>query len=368
MRKENVVHMKFKKLLLPAILLCVLLIYGCADRNCDTGANLGSNSDSNSNQSGTPPDKTEQTGGGEDESDEVKEIKAYMLVIDGQNVAYLEKAEELEALKAALISEKNESLAGKDLEVVEVTINSTLTLEEVTVKAEEISDISEVMERFYDAGGKISFSVTVNETETQYISFETVYQNSSAYTEGTKVTKTEGVRGEKQLRYEVTYTDGEESARNLVSEKTVKKPQNKVVLVGTKKSTASTGSYAWPLSSVYITSPYGGRYINSVYSNHYGLDLRAAVGTAVYAADGGKVIYAGTNGNYGKLVKIQHDNGDVTYYAHLSKIEVSVGDRVYKGQRIAKSGATGRVTGPHLHFEIRKNGKAVDPAKYLPKK
>lgn len=356
--------MKLKRLFIPIMLLFILFAYGCADKKDDTGLNTDTNQ-----PSGTPSDVTEQeTPDDSDTDNEQSEVKAYMLVIDGQNVACLEKEEELEKLKAALIAEKSEALTSGNIEVVEVRLNNTMLLEEVLVRAEDISSAEEVMERFYDAGGKISFSVTVSETETKYISFETVYQNSSSYYEGTKVTKTEGVRGEKQLSYEVTYIDGEESTRNLISEKTIKKPQNKVVLVGTKKSTASTGSYAWPLSSVYITSPFGGRYINSVYSNHYGLDLRAAVGTTVYAADGGKVIYAGTNGNYGKLVKIQHDNGDVTYYAHLSKIEVSVGDRVYKGQEIAKSGATGRVTGPHLHFEIRKNGKAVDPAKYLPKK
>ncbi len=342
--------MKLKRIILPLMLFAVFLAYGCTDKNADDGAtdsDVGVNSDV-----------------GESEHDEVK---AYMLVIDGKNVAYLEDEEELEELKDALISEKNASLADKQIEVVKVSLNNSMSLEEAVVDPDEISDISEVIEKYYDGGGQISFSVTVNETETQYISFETVYQNSSAYTEGTQVTKTEGVQGEKQLEYEVTYTDGEEVSRTLVSERTIKEAQNKVVLVGTKKSTASTGSYAWPLSYVYITSSYGGRYINSVYSYHYGLDLRAATGTTVYAADGGKVIFAGTNGNYGKLVKIQHDNGDVTYYAHLSKIEVSVGDRVYKGQSIAKSGATGRVTGPHLHFEIRKNGKAVDPIKYLPK-
>ena len=138
------------------------------------------------------------------------------------------------------------------------------------------------------------------------------------------------------------------------------------ILLGTKKSTASTGKYAWPLKSVAITSSYGSRYLNGAYDYHLGVDLRASSGTSVYAADGGKVTSAGYMGSYGYLVKIQHDNGDYTYYAHLSNISVSVGNRVYKGQLIAKSGATGNVTGPHLHFEIRKNGSTVNPVNYLP--
>ena len=141
---------------------------------------------------------------------------------------------------------------------------------------------------------------------------------------------------------------------------------NEVILVGTKKSTASTGSYAWPLNSVYITSSYGGRTLNGYYDFHLGVDLRASSGTWVYASDGGEVVFAGYNGSYGYLIKIKHDNGDYTYYAHLSKIAVSSGTRVYKGQYIALSGATGNVTGAHLHFEIRKNGSTVNPVSYLP--
>ena len=174
-------------------------------------------------------------------------------------------------------------------------------------------------------------------------------------------------KGEKRLTYSVEYTGSTETSRVLSEEKTVKAATDRVILVGTKKSTASTGSYAWPTKSVYITSYYGWRTVFGKREYHYGIDLRAAVGTAIYAADGGKVIFAGTASGYGKLIKIQHDNGDLTYYAHLNSFSVKAGDRVYKGQLIAKSGKTGRVTGPHLHFEIRKNGVRVNPVTYLPK-
>ena len=84
------------------------------------------------------------------------------------------------------------------------------------------------------------------------------------------------------------------------------------------------------------------------------------------AADGGTVIFAGYNsGGYGNLVKIDHGNGYVTCYAHNNSLCVSVGDKVYKGQVIAKMGSTGRSTGTHCHFEIQKNGTAVNPMNYL---
>ncbi len=116
-----------------------------------------------------------------------------------------------------------------------------------------------------------------------------------------------------------------------------------------------------------ITSPFGKRYdpLNGDVRHHSGLDLRAKYGDSVYAAAGGRVIFTGISGGYGNLIQIAHGNGFITLYGHLSKILIQQGQKVRRGQLIGKVGATGRVTGPHLHFEIRKNGKAVDPLPYI---
>ena len=293
-------------------------------------------------------------------------VNAYIIKIDGKEVGYLDGVEEMKRLEALLAEEKTNELKAADTEVVKVTVNSRLEGEGAVIDASKVMSAEQLAQSYHESGGRISFSVTVSETETKYISFETVYNNSSAYYEGTKVVKTKGAIGERELVHHVTYVDGTETQRETVSDTVTKKAVNEVVLVGTKKSTASTGSYTWPLKSVYITSSYGSRYLNGSYNFHLGVDLRATSGTSVYAADGGKVIHSGWLSSYGYLIKIQHDNGDQTYYAHLSKLNVSVGSRVYKGQVIAKSGATGNVTGAHLHFEIRKNGSTVNPVSYLP--
>ena len=98
---------------------------------------------------------------------------------------------------------------------------------------------------------------------------------------------------------------------------------------------------------------------------HTGLDISASLGTPIKAADGGKVVFVGRKGAYGNMVEIDHGNGYKTRYAHCSKMLVKVGDKVYKGQHIANVGNTGRSTGPHLHFEVLKNGKSQNPSKYL---
>ena len=317
-----------------------------------------------------PPDKAEEGGAvtapitpEENGSDTYKD--GYLLTVDGYGVAYIEDAETAKAVTEYLISEYAERLAesGKNVERVEILSSFDLVL--TKCPENRITDSAGAIDRLQASGIKITYGVT--ETEIKPIAFETVYQNSSSYYEGTNKTKTEGKNGEKRLTYLVTYSGDAETERTLTEEKTVTAPVSKVVLVGTKKSTASTGSYAWPTKSVYITSKYGWRTIFGSRSYHYGIDLRAAVGTSIYAADGGEVVFVGTQNGYGKLIQIKHDNGDLTYYAHLNSFSVKKGDRVYKGQLIAKSGQTGRVTGPHLHFEIRKNGSQVDPEKYLPK-
>ncbi|MGE5481867.1 MAG: peptidoglycan DD-metalloendopeptidase family protein [Bacteroidota bacterium] len=117
----------------------------------------------------------------------------------------------------------------------------------------------------------------------------------------------------------------------------------------------------WPVEGP-ISSYYGPRW-GSV---HEGIDIAVPARTPVRAAAGGKVIYAGTYGSYGILVIIDHGNGVTTRYAHNSRVEVAAGEVVERGDVIAKSGNTGRSTGPHLHFEVRKQGRPLNPLGYLP--
>lgn len=134
-------------------------------------------------------------------------------------------------------------------------------------------------------------------------------------------------------------------------------------------SAASTGgAMAWPSASTRISSPYGTRVhpVTGKIKTHAGLDIDAAHGTNVYAAQSGTVIVAGWNsGGYGNYVVIDHGGGLSTLYAHCSSLNVSTGQSVSKGQVIAKCGSTGLSTGPHVHFEVLRNGSHTDPMAYL---
>lgn len=98
---------------------------------------------------------------------------------------------------------------------------------------------------------------------------------------------------------------------------------------------------------------------------HAGIDFRASVGVPVRASGAGTVVKAGWNGGYGRMVEIDHGSGLTTRYAHLSRIEVAEGDTVAAGAVVGLSGSSGRSTGPHLHYEVRRNGKATNPVRFI---
>ena len=116
-----------------------------------------------------------------------------------------------------------------------------------------------------------------------------------------------------------------------------------------------------------VTSKYGYRShpVTRRYQFHKGIDFRAAIGTRVYASRSGKVIFAKWKNGYGKIVGIEHENDFTTWYGHLSRIRVKVGEWVSQGKIIGLSGNTGISTGPHLHFEIRYKGRSEKPSQYL---
>jgi len=134
-----------------------------------------------------------------------------------------------------------------------------------------------------------------------------------------------------------------------------------------KKLHAAVYPAGWPADGGWLSSGFGLRSdpFNGRTAFHEGVDIASRYGSAIKAMGGGVVSYAGEKEGYGTAVEITHGNGYTTRYAHCSEILVHVGDRVVKGQAVAKVGSSGRSTGPHLHFEVLRDGKPVNPHSYL---
>lgn len=190
---------------------------------------------------------------------------------------------------------------------------------------------------------------------------EYVY-NDSWYT-STSVTLQQPSAGYHEAVLEIHHDGSNVVDQNTLYEVVMSEPVPKIVEVGT----IIPPTFIKPLSGGRISSYFGGRRspTSGASSNHEGLDYYTPLGSSVYAACTGTVTRAGWSGGYGYCVDIQHSNGAMTRYAHLSRVYVSVGQYVTQGQVIAASGSTGISTGPHLHFEIRFNGVAVNPLNYL---
>ncbi len=173
----------------------------------------------------------------------------------------------------------------------------------------------------------------------------------------------QGKNGKRQVTYMITNRNGSEFERKTINEVTLEEAQPKVVATGTRVLLASRsggGRLGWPASGP-ISSPFGPR--GGGY--HSGIDIGGNTGAPVVAAESGTVVMSQWYSGYGKCVDISHGEGVITRYAHLSRIEVNVGERVDRGELIGNVGTTGIATGPHLHFEVILNGQARNPLDYL---
>ena len=195
------------------------------------------------------------------------------------------------------------------------------------------------------------------------VPYETVTEADSSLYIGETVTQVIGEAGSKHISKESTYVNGLLQTEKVFSENIVLKPVTEVIRTGTKQKNILESGVIYPLQGT-VSSPFGPRWGR----NHDGIDIAVSVGTDVKAAECGTVSYVSEDaGGYGKLVRIDHGYGMQTAYAHLDKIEVTVGQNVKAVQCIAKSGNTGRSTCPHLHFEIIKDGTQIDPQPYMHK-
>ncbi|MCL5046412.1 MAG: peptidoglycan DD-metalloendopeptidase family protein, partial [Actinobacteria bacterium] len=172
-----------------------------------------------------------------------------------------------------------------------------------------------------------------------------------------------GIYGKKEIVLSIERENGQVTKRSIVSEKVLSEPVGGVYRKGTKLAPKlGTGRFVLPLAGEF-TSGYGPRWGEF----HRGIDIAAPEGTPVVASDSGTVIEADWKGRYGKAIMIDHGEGRVvTLYGHLRGFAVDVGDAVKKGQVIGYEGNTGYSTGPHVHFEIQINGRAVNPTAYFP--
>ncbi len=201
-------------------------------------------------------------------------------------------------------------------------------------------------------------------TKTENIAFETTEVRDPDIYPWESYYQVRGVYGKKEVTYVLDRENLNVIDRKVIDEKVLSNPKNAIYRRGTKTAPKlGSGKFQLPINGE-LTSSFGWR----GWEFHNGIDLAAPWGVPVRAADAGTVVRAEWYSGYGQLIVIDHGGGEFsTWYGHLSSFAVKVGDAVSKGQVIGYNGSTGRSTGPHVHFEIRYQGRPVNPLNYFPR-
>lgn len=304
-------------------------------------------------------------------------------------VLSMDIAEDVEVVRAYLpanqvspLEEAIDHLVREQEVPKEYTIVSGDTLSEIALKVnvpmdrivEMNSDLLDSVNTPIHVGDKLIITVpepelSVTRKETKY--YEEIYDADTVYIENPdwftnqQVIRQQPSAGFRKISVEENYVNDTVVERVILKQELIKEAVALVIERGMKVPP----TYIKPISGGKLSSGFGKRKAPKAGAStyHQGVDWSTPVGTSVVASCGGTVTKAGWASGYGYCVFVDHEDGKQTRYGHLSKVLVKVGQKVRQGERIALSGNTGVSTGPHLHFEIRVGGTAVDPLKYVSK-
>lgn len=289
-------------------------------------------------------------------------VEAVSFIIDGKEMAVIDSQEIGEKVIRGLTDYYINKSGLKNIKNIKVLNQVTYVKNKVPINKvlEDIIVTQDIISKNID-NSIFKASFTGSKYENQKISPATSTIWTNDYVIGTSVTKQTGKDGIKEVEKQITMENGTEKKSSIVSTKVIQKSIDKIVAIGTKNPILAGIAFLSTPSRGGITSYFTYRWGKM----HEGIDIGAATGTPIYASAEGTVTGASYDSGYGNLVKINHGSGIESLYGHTSKMVVSVGQKVKRGQLIAYVGSTGRSTGPHLHFEVRLNGNPVNPLKYL---
>lgn len=260
-------------------------------------------------------------------------------IYQGQRLKMLEHV-----LKASSFTDFLDSLYYQKL----IIARDKILLEKISTQAKEIQDFKDRLSNEKEKRARI-----LDQLNKQKVQIASEHSRQQVLVQKLKTERATFERAERQL---------EQDSQKLIAD------INRLISSNRSSGiiTSGSGLFSYPLRGK-LTSPFGPRRhpIHRVVSFHSGIDLAAPYGTAVMASDNGRVIFNGWYGGYGKVVILDHGMTFSTLYAHLSRSSASQGSSVKKGETVGYEGTTGYSTGPHVHFEVRVNGKPQNPLHYL---
>lgn len=286
------------------------------------------------------------------------------LIISGESYGIIAKADEgKEVLKKVGDIYVDSMKINKD-NILSMDIKSNVVYETIKTKVSNISAIDDIAKDIVNKNKtKNIVDVSIKYRETKEVEVEptakTVSQDEMYIGE---LIEEKGSSGSKIVTSDVTYKNGVKIDENIIDEKTLVEAKDTVIYKGSRNPVDYKVAFlTHPTRGGYITSQFGSRWGR----NHNGIDISHNTGDPVYAGFDGVVKEASYKYSYGNKILLEHEGKLQTIYAHLSAFDVKVGDVVKKGDLIGRVGNTGNSTGSHLHFELRVDGKPVDPKIYI---
>ena len=302
----------------------------------------------------------------------------WYIMVDGKKAALVDSRETAEQVIQNIVTScGHEGAEVLDVELKEETTTKRMDLE-LGDDPPDVMTAAEAEKKLLGTHKEESILTVVTteeRKEEEDIDIPEEYQPVKSLSVGEIKVASEGSPGTKEITKKVTKENGNPVSETILEESVVEEPEEKVILAGTKLPASYQSSFyedpdlSYDEDAVYgkLQRPVAGGVVTSGFGSrwgkvHHGIDIALPQGSEIRAADNGNVYFAGANGSYGNIVKIDHGNGMQTYYAHCSRLLVSAGQRVERGEQIALVGSTGRSTGPHLHFEVIINRNSIDPS------
>ncbi|MGH4140493.1 M23 family metallopeptidase [Clostridium sp.] len=291
-------------------------------------------------------------------------VNAFVIKSDNKKLAYVmndkQGTEILNSLKDYY--SKGSKLNG----ITKVEILNKISYEAVVVKTGNLYENSEIVKALIEYNNRvqkplITIKVIGNVSKEQTIYATTVIKSSSTLMNGVNKTICEGKDGIKKVTTEVIVVNKTILSERVLQTKIITPAQSKEIFVGNYKPKVDQLTYKNSPSRGRISSNFGMRWGKM----HKGIDIAASYGATISAVLDGTVSYAAWEDGYGNVIKINDGDGIETIYAHCSVITVKKGEVVKTSEKIGEVGSTGNSTGPHVHFEVRKNGEAINPEKYI---
>lgn len=293
-------------------------------------------------------------------------IKGFIIKIDNHDLTYILNKEESDYIFQRIKNYYISNLKEDKSSITDCIIKNKISYEPVDLTIKDIKGLDNCIDALIASESKkplLNIEVKVNKEETLTINPNLSIKTSMDMNLGTSKVEFNGEAGLKNVVKESIYLNNNLVTEKIISEKIIKEPKDKVVLKGINGPSLLNSDVAFieKPSRGAITSNFGERWGR----NHKGIDIAGNIGDPIKCPLDGIVTYSGWMDGYGNVIIVTHSDGLETRYGHCSKLNVKKNDKIKKSDIIGFIGNTGNSTGPHLHFEVRKNGVAMNPMKYI---